>query len=100
MSIARNGNTVYVDTTGATGCPAGTKLAYVTFTPDAANDQLVLKDGSTSGTIKFSAKGAVAKDTVVFDFSFSPIFFPNGIYVATLSSSGVAVLVTTGSGAN
>ncbi len=99
MAIDRNGNTVYVSSTGATGCPDGTKVAYITFTPDASGDQLVLKDGDTSGVIKFSAKGATAKDTVLFDFSYSPLFFPNGIYVATLTASAVAVIVTTGNGA-
>lgn len=97
MANAKNGNTLSIDATGSlTTNP--TRVAYITFTPDAANDQLVLKDGSTSGAIKWSCKGATAKHTEFYDVSYSPLFFPNGIYVATLSASGVAILVTTSSG--
>lgn len=98
MANARNGNTVYIDATGDADIRKNVRVAHIFFTPNLANDQLVLKDGSTSGAIKFSCKGATAEATVHFDLSSTPIFFPNGIYVATLDASGVALLVETAGG--
>jgi hypothetical protein len=97
MANQKNGNSLSIDATGSVTTNP-TRVAYIAFTPNAANDQLVLKDGSTSGAIKWTCKGATAEHTEFYDLSYSPLFFPNGIYVATLDASGVAILVTTTSG--
>jgi hypothetical protein len=99
MANVRASNTIYVDATGT--CSAsekGIKVAYVVFTPDAANDQLILRDKDATGNKKLNIRGATAKETLFFDFSYAPIHFANGIYIDTLTAGAVATLVTTTSG--
>lgn len=94
MAIARNGNSVYVDTTGAaTGTETDIRLAGIVFTSDAAADELVLKNGDTSGALKISVKAALADETVHVDLSSTPITFPDGIFVATCTSGAKATLI-------
>jgi hypothetical protein len=100
MANVRNSNTIHVDATGAiTGSTEiNVKVAYILFTPSAAEDNLVLKDDDNSGDIKFDIRAATAKDTMLFDFSYAPVLFPNGIYVSTLSAGAKATLITTTAG--
>lgn len=95
MANEQNGNTFYIVATGALTTNKGTRVSHVVFTPDAAFDQLVLKDTDNSGAIKLNIKGAVAKQTIDLQL-LSPIVFPGGVYVATLTSNATATLVTTG----
>jgi hypothetical protein len=97
LSNVRNSNSIYLDTTGSLNTDP-IKIAYIIFTPDSANDQLILKSFDNSGNIKFNVRGATAKDSMTFDFSASPLHFPQGIYVSTLSSNATAVIITTSSG--
>jgi hypothetical protein len=94
VANVQNSNSVYVDTTGSlTTIP--TKVHYIIFTPDAANDQLILKNEDNSGSIKISLRGATAKTSMIFDFSACPIHFPQGVYVSTITSGATATLVGT-----
>lgn len=70
------------------------KIAYIIFTPNTSNDEILLRETS-DGADCFYLRSATGKDSKYFDFSRSPLFFPNGIYVQTLTSGAKAVLVTT-----
>jgi len=97
MANVQNSNSIYVDATGSiTTNPI--KITSIVFTPDSANDQLILKNFDNSGDIKVNIRGATAKDSMFFDFSTCPIHFPRGVYVSTLSSNATAFLVTTSGG--
>jgi hypothetical protein len=100
MANVRCGNSCYVDSTGyisATGSKQ-VKVAYITFTSDAAADTITFKDASTSGALKMTVKSAVADETVVLDFSTTPLVFPNGIYVSAISANCTATIITTTGG--
>lgn len=97
MANVRNSNSVYVDTTGSLTTDP-TKIAYIIFTPDSANDQLILKSFDNSGEIKISLRSATAKTTMIFDFSQSPVHFPKGIYAGTVTTGATATIVTTSGG--
>ena len=96
MANARLGNKIYVDATGAVSTQR-TKVAYIVFTPDAANDQMILRE-TASGTDCIKVRSSTAKETHILDFSNAPLVFNNGIYVQTLTAGAVATLVTTESG--
>ncbi len=94
MANAPNSNSCYVDTTGALST-IPTKVSAILFTPDSANDQLILKNADGSGVIKISLRSAVAKTTMHFDFSLVPVHFPQGVYVSTITSGATATIITT-----
>jgi hypothetical protein len=97
MANVRNSNSIYVDATGSiTTDPI--KVTCIIFTPDSANDQLILKNFDNSGDIKISLRSATAKTTLIFDFSSAPIHFPKGVYVSTVTSNATATIVTTSGG--
>lgn len=97
MANVIQAGSAHVDTDGAI-FTTRVKLAYILFTPDAANDSLLLYDSaSTTSNLKITIKGATAKHTVYFDFSSAPIVFQNGIYV-DIATNGTAVLVLTNKG--
>lgn len=96
MANTTAGNKMYVDSTGLL-TDVRTTVTQILFTPDSANDQIVLRE-SASGPDVFLLRGAVAKNTLQFDFSIKPVVFPNGIYVQTLTSGAKAVIITTTAG--
>jgi hypothetical protein len=96
MANSRLGNKIYIEATGSIAT-VPIKVAYILFTPDAANDQLILRETS-NGADCLILRAATVKDTRMFDFSRKPIVFQNGIYVQTLSSGAKAVLITTSAG--
>lgn len=99
MANIRCGNSCYCDSTGAlTGSEKNVKISYISYTGKLAGDTLTLKDSSTSGALKITLKAAVADETVFFDFSFRPLLFPNGIYVAAISANSTACIVLTSGG--
>jgi hypothetical protein len=91
VANVRSGNSAYVDTTGSITTDKNTKVVRILFTPDAANDELLLKDG-TAGSSKIYLRLATAKKTEVFDLG-DGINFPNEIYVSTLTAGAKAVLM-------
>ncbi len=98
MANARNSNTCYLDATGSVTTEP-TKISCIVFTPDSANDQLILKSFDNSGEVKISLRSATAKTTMIFDFTSAPVHFPKGIYVGTITSGATATLITTSGGA-
>lgn len=96
MANAVTGNKIYIDATGAVTTER-TKVSYILFTPDAANDQLILRETS-GGANCINIRASVAKETMTIDLSATPAVFNNGIYVQTLSTSATATLITTSSG--
>lgn len=96
MANAITGNKIFLDATGAV-TTTRTKISHIIFTPDAANDTLILRETS-GGANCVKLQGATAKTTLMFDFSDCPLVFNNGIYVQTLTSGATATLVTTQAG--
>lgn len=96
MANAVTTGKIYIDSTGAVTTNT-IKIAYILFTPDAANDQLILRE-SQNGSNCLSVRAAVAKNTMILDFSRKPLVFTNGLYVQTLTSGATATVVTTKSG--
>lgn len=95
MANARTSNKIYIDSTGEITTSA-IKVSYIVFTPDTANDQIILKETS-SGPTCLKVRGATAKDSIILDFSISPALF-NGLYIDTLSSGATATIITTEKG--
>lgn len=87
---------IYIDSTGEIAT-SQIKIAHILFTPDAANDQIILRETS-SGSDVLKLRGATAKETLHYDFSNKPIVFENGLYVQTLSTGAVATVITTKAG--
>lgn len=90
MANVVNGNTLSVDSTGDVTSKA-TKVYYVTVTATSANCILVLSDIGASAK-KIELRVAASGTTQLFDFSYNPIFFPNGVEATTVTN-GVATLV-------
>lgn len=94
MAITKNGNSVYVDTTGqVTTTAKPVFLQSITYTTSSAGDALTLKDTDNSGSTKLTVKHNVATDTLFLDFSGAPIRFPGGVYCSAISASSLATLV-------
>ena len=92
MANDRVGNTIYITTTGVVTTDRNTRVIGIFFTPDSANDQIILRETASSG-IKLHLHGATAKQTDFYRMVDMPIIFGNGIYVDTLTSSAVATLI-------
>ncbi len=97
MANSRNGNKIFADSTGAAVTGSAVKVAYIVFTPNAANDECLLKE-TASGSDVFYFRAATAKETKVYDFSRRPVVFQNGLYIQTLTSGAKVIFVTTSTG--
>lgn len=97
MANVANSNTIYIDATGDIANTRNVRVMAIIFTPDAANDQLILRDQTTTAN-KLRIRGATAKDSVYLDLSSAPIVFPNGININTITSGAVATLIIKGQG--
>lgn len=98
--MARIGNSIYVDQTGTvTGSTErNSHVVYVVVTATAASGVLKLSDTVlTTSAIKVDLRVATSGASQVFDFSRSPMVFPNGINVSTLTNA-VATIVLKGAG--
>lgn len=93
MANVRNGNTVYVDATGAI-TDSGAKVAGVVLTATAANAVLVLQDSSGSPVNKVDLRVATSGSSQFFDFSVTPLWFPNGIEIGTLTNAKAMIVYT------
>lgn len=91
MANTRSGNTYYVDATGDLLTNKGIRVKAIIITPSGANGGIVLKDQVT-----LSPKGTwtvpTSSQTTLFDLSESPLVFPNGINVGTVTTA-TAILV-------
>lgn len=96
MANVIRANKILIDSTGLV-TSARTKVAYILFTPNAANDEIAIRE-SPSDDNCFYLRGAVAKQTEIYRMSEVPAVFGNGIYIQTLTSGAKAVLITTNTG--
>lgn len=96
MANTTSSNMIFIDSTG-TVTDSPVKIAYILFTPNTANDELLLRMTS-SGSNCFYAREATAKKTITYDFSRKPLVFVNGLHVETLTSGAKVVIVTTKAG--
>lgn len=93
MANVRSGNSHYVDSTGALTTETPTKLAGVVLIATAANAVLVLRD--YDGTVtKLELRLATSGDSQHFDFSNTPVFFPNGINATTVTNARAILIYT------
>jgi len=89
MANAANGNTLYIDSTGAVGPTKNVRISGIFMTSTAATASLILRDGSTN---KARYDIAAANTTEYFDVSAVPMYFPNGVTVNTVTNC-VATLI-------
>lgn len=93
MANVRNGNTIYVDSTGSLLTDKNVRVYGIFYTSNAAEDAIILKDADNSGDLKLKIQVATAKQTIFYDFHNTNVFFPNGIYVSSLSASSIATIL-------
>jgi len=97
MANVYQSGSIYVDSTGSL-ISKRCKVAYIIFTADSNNHNIILRDGTTSGApLKLKVQSASGKSTTYLDFSKHPIVFNSGIY-ATIDSNATATLVLTSEG--
>lgn len=99
MANVRNGNTWYVDTAGESLDVLNVRVTSVILTAGAGIAELLLGDGSSVASYpnKTSIKAA-AETTVQVILDTTPVVFPNGIRIKTLTSGAQATLLTTTAG--
>lgn len=95
-----NGNTYYVTTASSSSSEAliqdDVQLLGIIYTSATANQTFVLNDvsnQSTAGTIKFKGSLATAYDTLFIRLADSPIRFTKGIWISTLDSGSLTLIV-------
>lgn len=91
MANVRSGNVLYIDTASSAYSQKGLKAAYIVVTATSANAVVVLQDSGTSANM-LPLRVAVSGSSQTFDFSASPVHFPNGVVASTLTN-GVAALI-------
>lgn len=107
MANIQNGNTFYVDAASST--TAGTyvqakdvKVLAIYFTGTGAGDSVVIHDlksftdGGTpaAGALKIKVTTDAANKPIHLDLGDTPVRFPNGIWIASITASAVATLIT------
>lgn len=95
MANAHNGNTLFVDSTGAIGPSKNVKVAYLVASVTGASPALILMDGSTT---KLNLTFQASTVPQVFDFSSAPIYFPNGVTVNTITNCKATLVTSQGDG--
>lgn len=109
MANVRSGNSFYVDSASSANSSQSyiaqtqTLVTEIVFTSNATGDALVICDvapGTTpaQGANKITVKNNLANDTKVLRFYDTPVLFPNGIWIASISSGAVATLIGTSQG--
>ena len=97
MANLLNGNTFYIDATSPDLDRKQVLVTYIALTATGANAILVLSDVGTAPQKKLELRVATSGTTQLFRFTDSPVLFPNGISVTTLTNA-VATLVIKNSG--
>jgi hypothetical protein len=92
MANVKNGNTLFVDSTGAVSSTK-TLVHYVIVTATSANAVVVFSDATTLQK-KADIRVVAAGETQRFDFSANPIHFPNGVHATTVTSAAVTLVVS------
>lgn len=93
-----NGSTFYIDTAHSTDADDYIKknllVVWVSVTTTAANGRIVLGDTGTNNPTKIDLRVPDANKTVLFHYRTSPMMFPNGIKVLTLTNAVATAGVT------
>lgn len=97
MANVRNGNSVYIDSTGTVDA-SGVRVVGIVLTSTAANAVLVLTDNAGSPVNKCDLRVATSGESQFFDFSISPLWFPSGLKVGTLTNAKAMIVYTNGNG--
>jgi hypothetical protein len=92
MANTLRANTFYIDGTSGTLSRRNARVIGVIVTTSAANAVLAIKDTTVAGTV-LSLKVAAAGQSQHFDFSASPIQFPNGIEASTVTNCEAMVIL-------
>lgn len=91
MANIRNGNTHYVDSTGTLSETKNVRVTGIVLTATTAGAVLVLKDPSTSA-LKIELRVAATNTSQYFAFRETPLYFPNGISVFTLTNAKATIV--------
>lgn len=91
MANKKTGNVWHIDSTGALDTKK-TLVSSIIFSPAAADDILVLRTSSTGSDV-ITLQAATAKQSILFTLQLTPIVFPNGVYVQTITTGAKAMLV-------
>jgi hypothetical protein len=90
VANVRSGNSHYVDSTGVLASN-DVRIVAVVVTATAAN--AIVAIGDEAGTTdKLNLRVATSGASQVFDFSSTPIYFPNGVKVTTLTNAIATVI--------
>lgn len=95
MANAHNGNTLSIDTAGAIGPGKNVKVACIIASVTGAAPVLILLDGST---VKLDLTLIASTVPQVFDLSGSPMYFPNGVTVGTITNCKATLITVQGDG--
>lgn len=109
MANTQSGNTFYVDSASSASTAqsfiqrAPTLVTEIILTSNAAGDTVVICDvapGTTpsQGNNKITLSSGVAKDSKTVRFYDQAIVFPNGVWIASISSGATCTLLTTNQG--
>ncbi len=90
MANVRSGNSHYVDATGVLAS-GNVKVIGVVVTATNTNAVVAIAD-SAGTTAKLNLRVATSGTTEFFNFADTPILFPNGVNVTTLTNAIVTVI--------
>lgn len=105
MANTLSGSTYYVDTasTGAASCleSKDVQVVGIFYHTDSANQHFVLNDiagtaaagAPTVGATKLKVGNVSAHETLFYDLADCPIRFANGIWISTLDSGFLTLIV-------
>lgn len=92
MANTSNGNTLYIDSTGTINYTSNIKVLYILLTATSSNAILKLQDVNTLD-LKLDLRVSTSGESKLFDFSNTPIFFPNGIIINTLTNATASLII-------
>lgn len=100
MANVLSSNTYYVDTASSSSATAllsdDVQLVGLLYHSDSANQHVVLNDVSGQdavGNFKLKIGNVSAHETVFLDFSTCPIRFSRGIWISTIESGYLTLIV-------
>ena len=95
MANVSNGNSIYVDSTGALDVATNLniKVAYIVMTSTAASAAAQLQDDFGTPVNKIDLRIDTTDKTICYDFAETPITFPNGIRVSTLTNATLTIVL-------
>lgn len=92
MANVDNGNTIYLDSTGAISNTRGLVIKHVIITPTAASASLILRDQATGTPTKLRIDIAAAGNPLHIPLGDAGMLFPTGIDVGTITNCVVTLV--------